>query len=601
MSESKKIPSRNEIPADETWAMEDLFANDTLWQESFDRLKANLSGFSEFQGRLAENADILLRCLKYNDQVEEELERVYVYARQKQDEDTSLGKYQDFANRAGSLAVQLNGVSSFIVPEILAMDDARLDSFLESGNGLAHYKRMIAVIRRQKEHTLSAEMEKLLAASREVAEAPGQIYSMFNNADVQFPEIKDEEGEMVRLTQGRYISFLESRNREVREAAFKAMLGAYEAFQNTLAAAFQSNIKQASFYAKARNYISTRAYYLSDSNVPEAVYDNLIEAVHGSLPLMHRYVALRKRIMGLAELHMYDLYVPMAEGADKKYDYQKAKEMVKEGLKPLGEQYLNVLQEGFDNRWIDVRENKGKRTGAYSWGAYGTHPYVLLNYQDNLNNVFTLAHEMGHAIHSYYSDQHQPYTYAGYKIFVAEVASTCNESLLIRDLIAKTTDKKEKIYLVNDFLEKFRGTLFRQTMFAEFEMLTHRLVEEGKTLTPEVLCDLYRQLNEQYFGPDIIIDPEIAMEWARIPHFYTPFYVYQYATGFSAAIAISNRILAEGGKAVEDYFSFLSGGGSADPIDLLKRAGVDMTQKEPVAEAMKLFETLLDEMEMLIC
>lgn len=595
MSELKKLPSRNEIPTENTWAIEDLFSSDELWLEAYESLSANLSKFSNFEGRLHNSSEDLLNCLEFNDTMEEALENVYVYARQKLDEDTTNSKYQDYASKAQSLAVKLNSASAFIVPEILSIDEETLLKFMENEK-LSLYRRFMEVLFRQKEHTLSGPMETLLAKSRDISQAPGQIFSMFNNADIDFPEIEDENGQLVKLTQGRYVAFLESADREVRKSAFQAMLGTYCKFKNTLAAAFQSNIKQAVFYANARNYPSTRAYYLSDSNVPENVYDNLIAVVHKHLPLLHRYVALRKRLLGLDEIHMYDLYTPMVSGVDKKIGYDTAKEMIQEALIPLGGDYLSILREGFDSRWIDVRENSGKRTGAYSWGAYGTHPYVLMNYNDTLNSTFTLAHEMGHAIHSYYSDKNQPYPYAGYKIFVAEVASTCNESLLIQDLINKTEDKKEKSFLINDFLEKFRGTLFRQTMFAEFEMLTHKMVENGETLTAESLCSLYHQLNETYFGKEIVIDSEIDMEWARIPHFYNPFYVYQYATGFSAAIALSRRILDEGETAVKDYIKFLSGGSSKDPIDLLKEAGVDMNSGTPIEEAMDLFKNLLDQM-----
>ena len=443
-------------------------------------------------------------------------------------------------------------------------------------------------------------MEELLAEVGEVAEAPSQIFSMFDNADIKFPEIEDEDGEMVKISHGRFGQLLESKDRRVRKEAFEGVYATYNNFRNTLATTYSSNVKQESFFAKARKYDSTLDKALDGGNIPKSVYTNLIEAVHDNMDQMHRYVSIRKRLLDVEELHMYDLYAPLVQDIDMDIPYEKAKEIVAEGLRPLGEEYQKILQEGFNNRWIDVYENENKRSGAYSWGPYGTHPYVLLNYNNSLNNVFTLAHEMGHAIHSYYSDKMQPYVYAGYKIFVAEVASTCNEALLIDHMLKNTDDKKQKAYLINHFLESFKGTLYRQTMFAEFEMITHQMIEKGESLTADSLCKVYRELNEAYFGDDITIDSEIDMEWARIPHFYRSFYVYQYATGFSAAIALSRRILKEGKPAVDDYIRFLSSGSSNYPIELLKEAGVDMSTKEPVNQALALFKELLDQMEELM-
>lgn len=442
------------------------------------------------------------------------------------------------------------------------------------------------------------EMEELLASGREVLEGAGNIFSMFNNADVKFPAIKGENGENIEITHGRFIQLLQQKNRRIRKDAFQSLYSVYESYRNTLAATFSTNVKQDIFYARARKYPSSLAMKLDQSDIPEAVYYNLISVVHENLPLLHHYMDMRKRALGVEELHMYDLYVPIVEDDMGRIDYETAKEMVLEGLKPLGEEYQSILKEGFENRWIDVYENIGKRSGAYSWGAYGTHPYVLLNHQDNLNSVFTLAHEMGHAIHSYYSDKNQPIICAGYQIFVAEVASTCNEALLIHDLLEKTKDKGRKAFLLNYYLEQFRTTLFRQTMFAEFEMITHQLAENKEPLSAEKLCEIYHDLNVKYFGEQVVVDKEIDMEWARIPHFYTSFYVYQYATGYSAAIALSARILKEGETAVRDYVEkFLSGGGSKDPISLLKGAGVDMSKKEPIQEALHVFSDLLDQME----
>ena len=443
-------------------------------------------------------------------------------------------------------------------------------------------------------------MEELLAGAREVGEGPSDIFMMFNNADIKFPVITGEDGEPVEITHGRYGRLIECQDRKVREAAFKGLYDSYGKFINTIAATYRANVKQECFFAKARKYPSSLAAALDQSAIPVSVYHNLIETVHKFLPALHKYVSVRKQKLGVDELHMYDLYVPMIGDVDKKIPYEEAKKMVLEGLKPLGEDYQALLKEGFDNGWIDVYENEGKRSGAYSWGAYGTHPYVLLNYQDSLNNTFTLAHEMGHALHSYHSDAAQEFIYAGYKIFVAEVASTCNEALLIHHLLENSKDDAEKAYLLNYFLEQFRTTLFRQTMFAEFEKIAHAKAEAGETLTAEKLCDIYYDLNKQYFGDDIVVDKEIALEWARIPHFYTPFYVYQYATGFSAAIAISSKILAGEPGIVEKYKKFLSGGSSLDCIDLLKLCDVDMTEKKPVEDALKVFEANLEEFAKLI-
>ena len=494
----------------------------------------------------------------------------------------------------------MDSALSFSTPEILSIPEETLEEFKSDKEELRVYDFYLKNILRRKPHILSAEMEELLADAGEMASSPDNIYSKFNNADIKFPEIKDENGEMVRITHGRFIQLLESNDPRVREEAFKAVYETYGSFKNTLAASFSSNVKQELFFTKARNYGSNLEKALNDSNVPVEVYKNLINAVHDNMGLMHRYVSLRKKLLGVDELHMYDLYTPLLQNVKMDIPFEEAKQMVTEGLMPLGDEYQEILAEGFNNRWIDIYENENKRSGAYSWGAYGTHPFVLLNYNGTLDNVFTLAHEMGHAIHSYYSDKVQPYVYAAYKIFVAEVASTCNEALLIDHMLKNTEDKMQKAYLINHFLDKFKGTLYRQTMFAEFEMITHKMAEEGESLTAEALCKIYHDLNVLYYGDDIVIDPEIDMEWARIPHFYTAFYVYQYSTGYSAAIALSRRILKEGKPAVDDYIRFLSGGSSNHPIELLKGAGVDMGTKEPVNQALKLFEELLDQMEELM-
>lgn len=585
---------RTEISQEYKWKIEDLYATNDAWEEDFIKLQKGIEELGKFEGTLGEAAENLLALMKKSDELNQLAENVYVYANQRLHENMGDTLYQGLSGRAQMLLVQMSEAASYIEPEILAIPEEKLEEMMKE-EGLRKYETYFRRLLRRKEHILSKEMEELLAGVDEVAEGPKDTFMMFNNADIKFPVITGEDGEPVEITHGKYVKLLESQNRDVRKAAFEGLYDAYGKFKNTLAATYRANVKQAGFFAKARKYESSLKAALAGSHIPVEVYDSLIESVHAHLPALHEYVKVRKEKLGVDELHMYDLYVPMVGEADKKIPYEEAKEIVLNGLAPLGEDYLELLKKGFNEGWIDVYENEGKRSGAYSWGAYGTHPYVLLNYQDNLNNVFTLAHEMGHALHSYHSDETQDYIYAGYKIFVAEVASTCNEALLIRYLLDHSKDDKEKAYLLNYFLEQFRSTLFRQTMFAEFEKLAHAKSEAGETLTAETLCDMYYDLNKKYFGDEIVVDKEIALEWSRIPHFYTPFYVYQYSTGFSAAIAVSSKILKGEPGIVEKYKKFLSSGSSLDCIDLLKICDVDMTTKEPVEEALKVFENTLEE------
>ncbi len=592
-----KLMKREEQKKEDTWALEDLYINDDAWKSDGIRLQFAIDEIKEYDGKLQDSAGKLLECLKAYADVNCLLEIYYVYANERYHQDTANSYYQGFAGEAEIKMNLLQAAVSYMVPQILAIPKEKLDEFYKEEPELLEYRLFIENIQRQKEHTLDEKGEAMLAAANEVAKGASNIYSMFNNADVRFADIRDEKGETVSLTQGRFVTFMENQDRRVRKEAFTSLYATYKQNINTVAAMFDANARASAFFAKERIYDSALEAALDDSEIPVEVYHKLIETVHDNLDAMHDYVALRKKLLCVEELHMYDVYVPMVSGVEKKYTFEEAKALVLEGLAPLGEDYLELLREGFANRWIDIYENEGKRTGAYSWGAYGVHPYVLLNFQGTLNHVFTLAHEMGHALHSHYSDANQPYLYAGYKIFVAEVASTCNEALLIHYLLEKTEDEKEKAYLINYFLEQFKGTLFRQTMFAEFEMMTHDMVKEGKALTADVLCDTYRRLNGIYFGPDMVIDEEIAYEWARIPHFYTPFYVYQYATGFAAAIAISSRILKGEEGAVRDYKRFLSGGSSMSPIELLKLCKVDMTKSGPVEEALNVFKEYLNRMK----
>lgn len=591
------MKKRSEVNRNDTWNLSDMVASDSRWEELFKEAAEKVKRYADFKGKLALSADSLYQCLKFDDEISEEIELLYVYARMSSDQDTADQTYQDMFARAQSLSYKASEYSSFIVPEILSIEKETLERYMRADNGISHFKRALEMVLNKRQHTLSSDMEELLAQSYDATQGASQIFTMFNNADVKFPVITGENGEGIQITHGNYISLMESQDRRIRKDAFEGLYSVYAQYSNTLAAAFSSNVKQAVFYAKAKKYESSRQYYLADNEVPELVYDNLVRGVRKNLPKLHRYAGLRRRILGVDELHMYDLYVPMVSSVDRRYTFEEAKAMVKEGLAPLGEEYLSILQEGFDSRWIDVYENEGKRSGAYSWGTYSSHPYVLLNFQGTLNDVFTLAHEMGHSIHSWYSDKNQPFTYAGYKIFVAEVASTCNEALLIRHLLKKSANKEEKAYLLNHFLESFRGTLFRQTMFAEFENMAHSMGAAGESLTAQNLCRMYRQLNVDYFGPEMTVDSQIDYEWERIPHFYTPFYVYQYATGFSAAVAISSRIIKGEAGALEGYKKFLSGGCSMNPIDLLKLCGVDMSTTTPVDEALKFFGELLDEFE----
>lgn len=596
----KEVPRREECDKKYQWHIEDLYASDALWQKDYELLEKSIPELASYEGRLGEGVHTFLEYMNKKQEIMKRFEAVYVYANQKYHEDTGNAVYQKLTAQAQMLSLKMSSATVFEEPELLSVGKETIDGWFEESEDMELYRRFFYELFRQQEHVLSKEMEAVLADVSDMSQDISNIFSMFNNADVKFPSIKGKDGEEIPVSHGRYSLLMESRDRKVRKEAFQSMYSQYGQYRNTLAATYSANLKSSAFFARVRKYDSALAMALDGGEIPVSVYTRLIDTVHENMSLMHRYVALRKKALGVEELHMYDLYAPMVDEVTMKIPFEEAKEMVKKGLAPLGEEYIKVLSEGMDGGWIDVYENQGKRSGAYSWGAYGCHPFVLMNYQDNLNNVFTLAHEMGHSMHSYYSDKNQPYLYAGYRIFVAEVASTCNEALLMEYLLKHTDDKKEKAYLINYFLEQFKGTLYRQTMFAEFEKITHEMAGKGEPLTAEILNDIYYKLNEQYFGDGIVIDKEIALEWSRIPHFYTPFYVYQYATGYSAAIAISRKILNGDEAAKEGYVKFLSGGSSMNPIDLLKLCGVDMTTPEPVQSALKLFGELLDEMEELL-
>ena len=599
MEQVTKLRKRNEIPVEDTWNLTDLYPSDEAWEQEAATLEDDSKVLAGFAGTLGSSAEVLLDYLTKMEQLHEKAGLLANYCMRKADEDTTVAKYQAMSGKFMSMIVALNAATSFETPEIMAISDETLNAFYAQVPALERYRRFLTDLRRMKAHVLSAEQERLLAAAGEMSHAPSKVYGMLNNADMKFQDACDSEGVKHPLSQGTFIRYQSSPDRELRRSAYENLYDSFGAFKNTSAGLLDAQNKQLKFFAEARNYPDAFTASLDGTNVPTSVYLNLIQAVHENMDKMHRYVRLRKKLLGVDELHFYDVYAPLVADVDKQIAFEDAKKVVYDALAPLGEDYRKVLQHGFDNRWIDVYENEGKRSGAYSAGA-AVHPYVLLNYSGTLDSQFTLAHEMGHALHSYYSNKTQNPIDSDYVIFVAEVASTCNEALLMEYLLQRTTDKKEQAYLINHFLEQFKGTLFRQTMFAEFELNIGRMVAEGKTLTAEVLSAEYRRLNEEYFGPDMVVDDRIALEWARIPHFYYDYYVFQYATGYSAAIALSRKILSGEENAVQNYLNFLSGGCSASPIDLLKGAGVDMTSSEPVAQALELFGQLIDRMEQLM-
>lgn len=594
------ILPRSEVPEEFTWNLGDMFESDAAWLAEYEALKVYPEKLSAFRGRLGESAAELLAFMKLSDEIDLRVTVLYGYASCKSDQDTANGTYQDYRGKAMATFIAIDGASAFSTPEIMEIPDDTMERFYKDESELETYRRVITKLRRRREHILSPECERILSAAGEMAETPENIGSVFRNADITFPDVTDSQGNTHKLTGGSFVPLLESPDATLRRNTFETYYNRLGEFKNTVASILDGQFKQLRFFADARKYGSTLEASLDRTEVPTEVYHNLIAAVHANLDKMYRYVSLRKKLLGVDELHMYDVYTPIVADAAEEITFGQAKEMVLEALSVLGEDYIALLKEGFNNRWIDVYENVGKRGGAYSSGNSRPHPYVLLNHKNNLDSQFTLAHEMGHALHSYYSCKNQPVCTSNYVIFVAEVASTCNEILLMRHLLGKTTDKRGRAYLINHFLDQFKGTVYRQTMFAEFELMMGKMSEAGETLTAEKLCDKYLELNKLYFGPDMVSDQGISLEWARIPHFFYNYYVFQYATGFSAACAIASRILELGEPAVKDYKKFLSSGGSTDPISLLKIAGVDMSTPEPVNAGLKLFGELIDEMEELL-
>ncbi len=597
---SGKARIREEIETRYKWKLEDIYSCEDDWEKDFSELKKQVQEIEKYMGTLDLSADRLLSGLVLLEKVNRMIEALFVYAKMRKDEDNTNTKYQTLFDRAQGIMVQVGSATSYVVPEIIAIPEEKLQEFIVQNQDLELYRKFFDELLRQKEHILSSAEEKILAMSADLSIAPKNIFSMFNNADIKFPIITDEKGDEVELTKGRYGRLMESSDRRVRKEAFEGLYGSYTKMRNTLASTLSSSVKTDIFYARARKYGSALQASLDQDNISQQVYDNLIQSVHKNMDNMYQYMKLRKKMLELDELHMYDIYTPLVKEFKLEVDYEEAKNQVLKGLEPLGSDYLSALKEGLESGWIDVYENEGKTSGAYSWGSYDSHPYVLLNYDNKLDDVFTLAHEMGHSMHTYYSNRAQPYIYSQYSIFVAEVASTVNESLLIDYLLKKSTDPREKMFLINHYLEQFRGTVYRQTMFAEFEKIVHDQVEAGQALTPDALSSIYRDLNALYYGPEVVLDKEIDMEWARIPHFYSAFYVYKYATGFSAATAIKQMILEEGQPAVDRYLDFLSSGSYDYPVNLLQKAGVDLTTPEPVDKALQYFGRLVSELEAMI-
>ena len=599
-AEAAQLPARSAIPAESRWSLEDIYPSDDAWQTDFDRIKTLMPQIASYQGKLDQSAANLLDCLTLRDELGITSGKVFAYARMRRDENTADSKYQAMTSRTESLLAEAGAATAFIEPDILSMPDEKLASLRQSESRLAPYNFYFDNLLRQKKHILSPAEEALLSKMSEVGHAPENIFTMLARADLKFPEIKDEKGKSVHLSEGRYRTFIMSADRRVRQEAFQKLFSTYNQYRNTWAATLGGSVKKNIFYANARKYDSALAAALESENVPVSVYTRLIDTVSENLAPLHRYVALKKKLLGLTEIHMCDLYVPLVPDMHITLPYEEARTLVKNGLTPLGEEYAGLLEKALSSRWIDVYENQGKQSGAYSWGVYGTHPFILLNYNNRLEDAMTLAHELGHSMHSYHSNSTQPYATHDYTIFSAEVASTTNETLLLDYQLKNTTDRKKKLYLLNEYLETIRTTVFRQTMFAEFEMKLYERAESGEAITADMLDAMWHELNVKYYGPQMVVDKDIDVEWSRIPHFYYNFYVYQYVTGFSAANALATQILNEGEPARIRYLNFLKSGGSDYSLNLLKKAGVDMSSPEPVKITIDRFNHLIDEMEKLL-
>lgn len=588
--------SRSEIDEKYRWDLSSIYESDEAFLAALKDAKAFPTQLAAYQGKISQSAADLLAYLRLDDQVDLVLTKLVNYAERKSDEDTRNSTYQDYSSQVMTLWVTLSSASSWFTSELLTLDETTMEQFYETEPELELYRRALDVIFQKRAHILSPAEEKLLASAGDMASQPGNVFSLLNDADLIFKDATDSNGKAHPVTHGSYIPLMMSSDRTLRENAYQSLYGTYHQFRNTFAATLGAQNKQLKFFADARHYDSMLEAALSGNEVSVEVYTNLIEAVHHNLPALHKYVSLRKEILGVNELKFSDLYVPIVDDIDLTFTYEEACEIILEALKPMGEDYLALVRKGLSERWVDVYETPGKRSGAYSAGGYGMHPVILMNFQGKLDDVFTLIHEMGHSIHTYLSAKNQPVCYSDYVIFVAEVASTCNEALLTHYFLDHAENERERAYFLNHFLEQFRATLYRQTMFAEFELKVSELVAQGAGITADALCEIYRDLNKAYFGNDITVDKNVALEWARIPHFYYHFYVYQYATGFAAAIALSQRILSEGASAREDYLDFLKGGSSKPPIDLLRGAGVDMMSTQPIEDALSQFDSLIDEL-----
>lgn len=597
---AQELPTRSEVNNEDTWDITSLYADDAAWEADFAHVTELLPAFQHLQGTLQQGAAALLRVFEQQEALSLIADQVLVYAALRADEDTANPHYQALDERASTLMAQVRAAKAWVDPELLTLSDEQLRGYLSAEPRLGVYTRAIEELIRMRPHIRSAEVEELLAQASEATRGPSAIFGMFNDADLKFPTIEDENGKPLEITHGRYIRLLENQDRRVRREAFSGMHSTYKTFRNTLAATYAANVRADIFYARAHGYASSVEAKLKPHDIPLAVYENLVATVNANLPKLHRYLRLRKKLLNLDELHTYDLYTPLTTAPQPKISFDEAASLVLQSTAPLGQEYGSVLGSGLESRWIDRYENKGKRSGAYSWGAYTSQPFVLMNYQDNLNSVFTLAHELGHSMHSYFTRKNQPYVYGHYTLFVAEVASTLNEALLVEHMLKTNDDPTLRFQLITQQLDDVRSTLLRQTLFAEFELETHRMAEAGEALTADSLSALYRSLIERYYGPELVIDDDLDIEWARIPHFYRSFYVYQYATGISAALALADRILHEGNGSASDYVNFLRGGSSKSSIDLLKGAGVDMTTPEPVQRAMDAFDGWLNQLEGLI-
>ncbi|HFD1827336.1 MULTISPECIES: oligoendopeptidase F [Enterococcus] len=598
--EVKQLPKREELPENLTWDLTKIFSSDQEFDEKYLELSEELKQSEKHKGTLDQGASQFLNAIEFVLRVYRQTEVIYVYAHLKNDQDTGNTDYQALYARASSLFSKVSEAVSWFEPEILQLSDDQIWQYFKEEPKLEVYRHYIQQIVDNRAHVLSAEQESLLAGAGEIFDASSDTFAVLNNADLVFPTIEGENGEIVQLSHGVYGQLLESTDRRVREAAFKGLYSVYEQFRNTFASTLGTHIKGHNFKAKVRNYSSAREASLSNNHIPESVYDTLVDVVNKHLPLLHRYMELRKRLLEVEKLHMYDLYTPVLGEAPITFTYEEAKEKALEALKPMGEEYMAIVEKAFSERWIDVVENKGKRSGAYSSGSYDTNPYILLNWHDTLDQLFTLVHEMGHSVHSYFTRSNQPYVYGDYSIFLAEIASTTNENILTEYLLETKKDPRVRAYVLNHYLDGFKGTVFRQTQFAEFEHFMHTEDEKGVPLTSEYLSDSYGKLNAKYYGPAVEEDPEIKFEWSRIPHFYYNYYVFQYSTGFSAASALAKKILNQEPEALENYLAYLKAGNSDYPVEVMKKAGVDMTQAAYIEDAMSMFEQRLNELEELI-